>query len=740
MRQVYVVAGGVVLAVGLIIGFFAVNQANREQLDLTARLQSRAHVLADTLAQSAEAAYGARSTSTMQRLIDRFVDGDRIAALGVFDSAGVLFAASEALPLPDDPNVITDVMDSDEPQGWFVREGDVTFYTFAVPLHEEGGRVVGALAVTQYATYIDERVAAIWRDNILRFLSQMTLIVLGFLVLVRWVFARAVASLAASLQEVRKGNDDADIVHQVSLFQPLVGEMRKMTHSLQQARERASEEARMRFEKLDSPWTAERLQEFMKAHMKNRQIFVVSNREPYMHTQTKKGVSYAVPAHGMVTAVDALMQACGGTWIAHGSGDADRAVVDAHDKVRVPPEEPRYTLKRVWLNDEEVKGHYVGLSNEALFPLCLMSHTRPVFRPDDWAAYKRVNAKFAEALLAEIRHVEQPLILVQDLHFALVPRIIKKSRPDAQVALFWHHPWPSAEQFSICPWRAEILDGMLGADVIGFHIQQHCNNFLETIGKELEARIDFEHFAVVSGGHMSVVRPFPISVPFTNSTQKKGRDKKRGDTAFARFGVHTPSVVLGVDRLDYTKGIVERLRGVEHFFDTYPEYKKQVTFLQIAAPSREAVQKYREYGQEVVREVERINARLQSASWKPVVFLRQQLSHDELRPLYREAQVCLVTSLHDGMNLVAKEYIAERESSGVLILSSFTGAARELTSALIVNPYSPEDIATALKAALVMPASEQYRRMKALQSTVSNYNVYRWAMELIRTLARTDLS
>jgi trehalose 6-phosphate synthase len=735
MSKFYAVMGGVAFLIAILFGFFTATEVSQEKLDLTLRLQSRTQVLVDSLAENVEGPYLRHATSTVQAVTDRFVDGARVVGLAVLDTSGEQIASSSSVTLPVDQHEL-DALGSAEPEGWFVPQDGKTYYVFAAPLQDSSQSVIGTLLLVQDATYIDDQIAEVWRDNLLRFLAVLLFVIGGFYVLIRLVFARSVASFALQLRQVRAGDEAPSFGSDHRIFQPLVSEMQSVVRSLGRARERASEEARLRFERLESPWTAERLQEFMRAYAKNKKVYVLSNREPYTHFHKKGGgIGVEPPSHGMITALDELMQACGGTWVAHGAGNADREVVDLGDKVDVPTDEPRYKLRRVWLTDEEIKGHYVGFSNEALFPLCLMSHNRPVFRPDDWAAYKQVNAKFADALLEEIRGVEQPLVLVQDLHFALVPRIIKRRRPDAQVALFWHHPWPSAEQFSICPWRVEILDGMLGADVIGFHIQQYCNNFLDTIGKEVEARLDFEHFAAVSGGHASLIRPFPMSVSFTGA-RKRTRAQKPGQ-ALAKLGVHTPSVVLGVDRLDYTKGILERLRGVELFFDRYPERRKQVTFLQIAAPSREAVKKHREYGDEVAREVERINGRLQSASWKPVVFVRRHLTREELRPLYREAGICLVTPLHDGMNLVAKEYIAERESSGVLVLSEFTGASRDLTAAIIVNPYSPESISDALDQALSMPLSEQYRRMKSLQESVSSYNAYRWGMELIRALVQS---
>ena len=437
----------------------------------------------------------------------------------------------------------------------------------------------------------------------------------------------------------------------------------------------------------------------------------------------------------MVTAVESVMVACGGMWIAHGSGSADKETADESGKIAVPPDEPRYTLRRVWLTEHDVQGHYIGFSNEALFPMCHMSHTRPIFRKDDWITYKRVNAKFAETLLEEIKHVQQPIILVQDLHFALLPRLIKKRRQDARVGIFWHHPWPSAEAFSICPWRKEILDGMLASDVIGFHTQQYCNNFLETVGKEVESLPDLEQFAVTRDGHESLIRSFPISIAFTNGTTREF-SAGSGKETLRRLGINTEYVGLGVDRLDYIKGVLERFKGLELFLDSHPEYRTRLTFLQISAPSREASQKYREYGDAVTNEAQRINQKFQTEAWRPIVFEKRHYSHEELEPLYRAVNFCLVSSLHDGMNLVSKEFVAARDDeAGSLILSKFTGASRDLKGALIINPYNLEEIADAIHTSLTMTLLEQARRMKLMRNSIKNYNVYRWAAEFIKATA-----
>ena len=735
MRQVLLVVGAAVLVASLVVGFFALSQANQEELELTSRMQSRSQVLADSLAESIEPAYNTRATSTVQRIIDRFVSSERLAGLSVFDSSGVLVAGSSDMPLPTDGKIITTAMDSDEPGGDFVRRNDGTYYVHAIPIHEDE-RVVGALVLAQNATYIDEGIRGVWKDNIIRWFLQIIVFAAAVFILVRWVFSRSISKMVESLQATRKGNSENDMAPSSSFFKPLAGEISKVTKSLRQARHAASEEARMRLEKIDSPWTAERLREFIKAHLKDRPIFVLSNREPYVHTKTKNKIGWSVPAGGVVTALEPVMEACGGVWIAHGSGNADAETADKDGNIMVPPDEPKYTLKRVSLTPKEIKGYYTGFSNEALWPLCLMAHTRPLFRAEDWIEYKKVNAKFAKILLDQIRGAERPIILVQDYHLALVPEMVKKSRPDALVAIFWHIPWPSAAQFNICPWKRELLQGMLGADLVGFHTQQYCNNFIETVGNEIESRIDYEQFSIFRGEHKTAIKPFPISIAFPGSAEGHEAPSRK---AIDALGIHVDCLVLGVDRLDYAKGILERFKGIEFLMDAHPEYKGNLTLLQIASPTRETVEKYREYAVRVTEEAERINKKFGTNDWKPIVLEKKNYSHDELLHLYQFADVCLITSLHDGMNLVAKEYAAaRRDESGVLVLSQFTGASRDLKGALLINPYSAEETSAAIHTALVMPKTEQHRRMKMMRTSVRDYNIYRWSAELIKALSQIE--
>jgi trehalose 6-phosphate synthase len=558
---------------------------------------------------------------------------------------------------------------------------------------------------------------------------------------------RPIAKMAQWLKELRAGEavTNPDLSGE-DVLKPITREVTHLATSLQMARASAQKEARLR-EAADSLWTAERLRVYQQAALEDSRLFVVSNREPYEHVRRGGSIEARVPASGLVTAMEPILRACAGTWIAHGAADADHETVDSNDRLRVPPDEPRYTLRRVWLTREEEERYYYGFANEGLWPLCHIAHTRPIFRAEDWEAYRGVNAKFAHALLEEMNGAHNPVVLVQDYHFALLPRMIKEQRPDARVAIFWHIPWPNPEAFGICPWQSELLEGLLGADLVGFHIQSHCNNFLETIDRTLESRIEWERYAVNKGGHFTLVRPFPISVDFKDappyvSNGHAALRLERG-SLLKRLGIETDYLAIGVDRLDYTKGIPERFRGVERFLERYPSYVGRFALVQIGAPSRVHIERYQNLIAEVEREAERINRRFQSKHWKPIVFLKQHHNHSEIEPFYRVSDLCLVTSLHDGMNLVAKEYVAARDDEGgALILSLFTGASRELQDALIVNPYDTEQLAEAIHVALTMDPRQRRERMRRMRRVVKQHNIYRWAANLIAAVSeiRVELS
>ncbi|WP_245632377.1 alpha,alpha-trehalose-phosphate synthase (UDP-forming) [Edaphobacter aggregans] len=493
----------------------------------------------------------------------------------------------------------------------------------------------------------------------------------------------------------------------------------------------------------ESLWTAQRLADHVRNRLNGSNLFVVSNREPYRHIRQDQKVKVTIPPSGLVTAIEPILRACRGTWVAHGSGNADAETVDTHDRLQVPPDDPRYTLRRVWLSSEEEDGYYNGFSNEGLWPLCHIAHTRPTFRASDWEYYNRVNQKFANALVEEIAGEDHPVVLIQDYHFALLPRLIKDRLPHARVAIFWHIPWPNAESFSICPWQRELLDGLLGADLIGFHTQAHCNNFLNTVHNVLEAKVDWEHFSIERNQHRSSILPFPISVELLDdhSLAQTGMTAEEERSALLQeLGIEVTYLGVGVDRVDYTKGILERFQAVESFLERYPKYQGKFTFIQIGAPTRSRIKRYADFQAEVKAEAERINERFKRGKWKAIVFQNREHTHEEVQRYYRAAHLCMVTSLHDGMNLVAKEYVAARQDErGVLILSRFTGAARELHDAIIVNPYDIESTAEAIAHALEMNVSEMVDRMRRMRRSVRERNIYWWAATLIGELCELRL-
>ncbi|WP_225984551.1 alpha,alpha-trehalose-phosphate synthase (UDP-forming) [Noviherbaspirillum aerium] len=485
-------------------------------------------------------------------------------------------------------------------------------------------------------------------------------------------------------------------------------------------------------------WTADRLRGLLRNELAGDEVLVVSNREPYIHRQTADGIEVSRPASGLVTAVEAVMRACSGTWIAHGSGSGDRAVVDDQDCVSVPPDRPEYTLRRVWLSKEEEQGYYYGFANEGLWPLCHIAHVRPVFRSSDWEQYVKVNQRFADAVIAQAR-TDNPVVLVQDYHFALLPRMVREVLPRATIITFWHIPWPNQESFGICPWREEILAGLLGSTILGFHTPFHRKNFLETVDRYLETRIESEASTISYGGKLTQVEDYPISIawPGASETSAESRAECRNNVR-RELALHADHLLgIGVDRLDYTKGIVERFQAIERMLELNPAMVGKFTFVQIAAPTRSSLEEYQNFESRVRALVLRINQRFSDGSYVPIVLKVEHHDHYQLNRYYRGADVCMVTSLHDGMNLVAKEFIASRyDERGVLLLSQFTGAARELHEALIVNPYHIEQSAEALYQALTMPDAEQKERMRSMRTLVKDFNVYRWAGHMLLDAAR----
>ena len=740
MRLSFRLILSLIFAVTIVSVLFALYQVQADNRARRAELEKRAQLMAESLQETVQPLLAKGAQGNLQRLVERFGNRERMEGVAIYDAQGhpVLMTSTLAARLGSDLPSLNKTVFQGNGWGQFFKAGQTRMHLYAVPVHS-GDSAAGALAVFHDASYIDAQNSKIWRDTFKNVLVQMLMISTITLLIVRWTMERPIKRLAEWLQDLRAGSTEPHPEFpEGDVFKPLTREVTSLATSLKMARASAEEEARLR-EAGNSLWTAERLRVYQQATLEESRLFVVSNREPYEHVIRAGTLETIVPASGLVTAMEPILRACDGTWIAHGAGDADHETVDEHDRLRVPPGEPQYTLRRVWLTREEEERYYYGFANEGIWPLCHIAHTRPIFRVEDWEAYQEVNRKFARAVLDEVEGEDHPIVLVQDYHFALLPRMIKEQRPDVRVAIFWHIPWPNPEAFGICPWQSELLEGLLGADLIGFHIQSHCNNFLETIDRTLESRIEWERFAVNRGGHNTVVRPFPISVDFKESAlaQPNGFEasehlRQERYRLQRQLGVQADYLGIGVDRLDYTKGIPERFRGIERFLDRYPSYISRFTFVQVGAPSRTHIGRYQDLIAEVEGEAERINRRFETKHWKPIVFLKRHHNHQEIEPFYRVADLCLVTSLHDGMNLVAKEFVAARDDEGgALILSLFAGASRELQDALIVNPYDTEQLAGAIHYALDMDPRQRRERMRRMRRVVKDHNIYRWAANLI---------
>jgi trehalose 6-phosphate synthase len=566
------------------------------------------------------------------------------------------------------------------------------------------------------------------RDFVLVFVGISVLLLALLIVLVAWLQLRRWVKVLIGDIRGKRFLDDAESPRS-SL--PILSQVRQVLAE-------AEEKQRLEID-FHENWTPQALRQVVRDHLNSAQVIIVSNREPYIHNfDADHHPVVQVPASGMVTALEPIMRACSGVWVAHGAGSADRETVDRHDQIRVPPDDPSYTLRRVWLTPEQEQGYYYGFSNEGLWPLCHLAYVRPAFRASDWQAYQEVNAKFADVVAAEST-IDSPVILIQDFHFALLPQLIRKRIPKATIALFWHIPWPNAETFGVCPYKREMLTHMLSADILGFHTRYHCQNFLGTVDRFVECQIDHEHMTVTLQGHVCRVAPYPISIEWPPRWLQFLPDVATCRSAVReRYGIGAEVVIgLGVERWDFTKGILERFQALEALLEQNPRHRGRIVLLQIAAPSRSQLPAYHALQQQTYVEVERINARFAEGGWRPIILIDQHQEPLRVFELYRAADFCMVNSLHDGMNLVAKEFVAARDDEdGVLILSTFAGASRELTEAVLINPFDVTETANAMEIAMRMGREERRNRMSLMRRTVKENNVYRWAGRMLMDAAR----
>jgi len=716
MRPMRRFAGVLLVSLGLLagLGYFILTRTTRSwfQSDLALRSQ-----LAVASARESLASHWTSDPARLTRTLADITRDERIMAAAACTMRGELLAATESYPAAFSCRSVLQRMHSDSPAAqtsWSMTadlpSGPVHLSVTLVPGE---GAPLGAVLLVHDLSYLERREATT------RHLLLAAFFVLSFGGgLVALMAARfAWKSWTIELRRALTGRPTQQ-------FQPLLRDVRALADRLAHERER---------EGGAGIWSAARLRATLTQHLQGERIVILANREPYVHHRTPEGVRVLHPASGLVTALEPVMRACSGVWVAHGSGSADRETADADDHVRVPPGEESYLIRRVWLSDAEEKGYYYGFSNEGLWPLCHVAHARPTFRADDWDCYVAVNQKFADAVCDEV-DTDDPIVLVQDYHFALAPRMIRTRLPRATIITFWHIPWPNAERIGICPWREELISGLLGSSILGFHTQQHCNNFIDSVDAFMESRIDRENNAIVQGPRRTLVRPYPISIEWPVHwlgqvpAVREARAQVRSELGLA------PDALLGVgiDRLDYTKGIEERLSAVDELLTHHPEFRGRFTFVQLAAPSRTKIDRYRELNERIEALAAQINAKWATGVYRPIVLLRSHHEPLTVFRYYRAAELCYVSSLHDGMNLVAKEFVAARDDErGVLVLSQFTGAARDLTEALIVNPYDLRQASAALAAALSMSVAEQAERMKSMRRLVSEFNVYRWAGRML---------
>ena len=733
---------GVLIAgvVGVFTGAMAWYQAQSERRIDTEDVDRRARALAHQLSFTVDAALEQPDADVAAALDSRLEGYRRLIGFAVYRPDGRLVASAKAVTeFTQAVRGPVEKVISGEPEVTeTLRSEGPPVHILATRLTDDQGSILGVLIVLHDVSYIDERATARLAHSVF-WILLVTLILVTSVVGVTWVaYDRPLQNLAQWMRRVRT-EDSAEAPPTGLPLGLLTSESDRLAASYRAARSTGRVESRAVVH-AERVWTSERLRTFaIDCVGTSRQLVVVSSREPYMHVLRDGKRQVIVPPGGLVTALDPVLKACGGLWVAHGTGNADREAVDDHGRVTVPPSDPRYTLRRVWLSPEEEKGFY-GCCNEALWPLCHHAHERPLFRTSDWEHYVQVNQRFAETVLEEVGSGDA-VVLVQDYQLALVPQLLKTARPQLRVGLFWHIPWPNPEAVRICPWRAEILRGMLGAELVGFHLPQYCNNFLDTVDRVLEARLDRDHLTVELKGRASLIRPFPISVQNWSERGVPTGEELSGQIVNLKqqHNVANVQIAVGVDRIDYTKGLPERFRAVAHFLEKYPQHRGRFTLVQLASPSRTHIPRCRDHIEELKAFAEKINRQFQTGDWKPIHLLIDQHDAPNVHAWLRMASVAIVSSLHDGMNLVAKEYVAAQEScDGVLILSEFAGAARELSEALIINPYDTEQFADAIRYAVEMPPDERKARLERMRRKVEENNIYRWAADFLSELSASS--
>lgn len=688
-------------------------------------LDMRTQLLSSTVHDSLALYIQENSTLKINKLFGRMIQDERLYALALCDPTKKIILKTQTFP---DSLICDEPVRTKDSLRKTVNSASGTLHVVFEPILDESGKLLGHLVLVHDMSFVqrrsnDTKWYVFYFFILLAVLISTVTVVIAQLSWKGWV---------QGIQSIIRGEGIIKPMSQVTVpeLKPIAKDLRALVRELETDRKARDEN--------QVTWSPVFLKEILQRELSGDEILIVSNREPYIHTKKDGKIEVQLPASGLVTALEPVMRACSGTWIAHGSGNADRDVVDKHDHVQVPPDNPTYQIRRVWLTKEEEQGYYYGFSNEGLWPLCHIAHTRPLFRAEDWKQYVAVNRKFAETVVQEAR-TGNPVVLVQDYHLALLPRMIKEKLPDATIITFWHIPWPNPEAFGICPWRDEILDGLLGSSILGFHTRFHCNNFIDTVDRFIESRIDRETSTISYGGKLTAVNQYPISIEWPVRWLKNQKPVPDCRTRIRELNNFPPNlkIGIGVDRLDYTKGILERFMAVERFLEVNPEWIGKFTFVQIAAPSRSSIEHYQQFESQVRSLAQKINSRFSKPGYAPICLKIEHHEPDQVYEYFRSSEVCFVSSLHDGMNLVAKEFVAAREDErGVLILSQFAGASRELPQAIIVNPYSIDQCAAALKIALEMSDHEQRDRMRSMRGLIQEFNVYRWAGRMLMDAAR----
>jgi trehalose 6-phosphate synthase len=687
-------------------------------------LDIRGSLLASTLHDPLLVLLAEGSEPKVEAYLEKIGQDERVFALAVCDPAGALRYATSNYPSAFGCRWA----DVDSGRGPVVQLPRGLLHVATFPL-ETGAGSAGEIVIAHDMSFVQRR-SDDTREYIFYLFAAIAAVVALITVIIAEISWRGWVNGIKALISGERILRSPDSAAPPRELRPIMKDLQALVRDLEVER-RSRDEGQV-------SWGPETLRQILREDLHGDEIMIVSNREPYIHVNEGGTIQIRRPASGLVTALEPVMRACSGTWIAHGGGSADRATVDREDRVAVPPQNPSYRIRRVWMSKEEEEGYYYGFSNEGLWPLCHIAHTRPTFRASDWGHYGAINRRFADAVVAEAR-TPDPIVLVQDYHLALLPRLVHQRLPHATIITFWHIPWPNPETFGILPWREELLDGLLGSDILGFHTQFHCNNFMDTVDRFLEARVDRETFTITHGGENTEVHRYPISIEWPPTALAGVAPVDQCRSAIRReLGVDPAMRIgLGIDRLDYTKGILERFRAVERMLELEPRWVGSFCFVQIAAPSRSSIDEYRDFDARVRDVAARINRRFGRDGYAPIVLKVEHHDAARVHAYYRAADLCFVSSLHDGMNLVAKEFVAARDDErGVLVLSQFAGASRELVEALIVNPYDTEQCAAALRLALTMPEAEQRARMRSMRGLVQEFNVYRWAGRMLLDAAR----